>query len=102
MTMKCIPDQHDLQYVWEKRNDNLPPRAQGVHSSTLTIINLKPEDFGEYRCIVSNSTGRIVSKYLPVTVKGVYICNVNCEPLRYCTSLTKLPTFHFIQFHYQR
>ena len=71
MSMRCIPNQHDLYYVWEKRNDNLPSRAQGVHSSTLTIINLKPEDSGEYRCVVSNSTGRIASEYLPVTIKGI-------------------------------
>ncbi|XP_065903803.1 basement membrane-specific heparan sulfate proteoglycan core protein-like [Dysidea avara] len=69
MSLKCIPDQHDLNYVWEKRNDNLPSRAQGVHSSTLTIFNLKPEDSGEYRCVVSNSSGRIASEYQPVTVK---------------------------------
>ena len=69
--MRCKPDQHDLRYVWEKRNDNLPSRAQSVQSATLTIINLKPEDSGEYRCVVSNSTGRIASGYLPVTIKGI-------------------------------
>ena len=74
MSMRCIPDQHDLHYVWEKRNDNLPSRAQGVHSSTLTIVNLKPKDSGEYRCVVSNSTGRIASEYLPVNIQGMYIC----------------------------
>jgi len=71
--MRCLPDQHDLHYVWEKRNDNLPSRAQGVHSSTLTIINLKPEDSGEYRCVVSNSTGRIASNYSHIKVKGTYL-----------------------------
>ncbi|XP_065904619.1 basement membrane-specific heparan sulfate proteoglycan core protein-like isoform X2 [Dysidea avara] len=69
MSLKCIPDQQDLNYVWEKRSDNLPSRAQGVHLSTLTVINLQPEDSGEYRCVVSNSTGRIASEYQPVTVK---------------------------------
>ena len=73
MSLKCIPDQQDLNYVWEKRSDNLPSRAQGVHLSTLTVINLQPEDSGEYRCVVSNSTGRIASEYQPVTVKGVYL-----------------------------
>ena len=71
MSMRCIPDQHDLRYEWEKRNDDLPSRAQGVHSSTLTIINLKPKDSGEYRCVVSNSTGRIASEYLPVNIKSM-------------------------------
>ena len=83
MSLKCIPDQHDLNYVWEKRNDNLPSRAQGVHSSTLTIFNLKPEDSGEYRCVVSNSSGRIASEYQPVTVKGVYFNNyMHCKTLK--------------------
>jgi len=73
ISMSCIPDQHDLHYMWEKRNANLPSRAQGVHSSTLTIINLKPEDSGEYRCVVSNSTGRLASEFLPVIVKGIFV-----------------------------
>jgi len=71
MSMRCIHGYHGLHYVWEKRNDNLPSRAQGVHSSTLTIIFLRPKDSGEYRCIVSNSTGRIASNYSSIIVKGI-------------------------------
>ena len=101
MSMRCIPDQHDLHYVWEKRNDNLPSRAQGVHSSTLTIINLKPEDSGEYRCVVSNSTGRIASEYLPVTIKGMNIMqHVFCNSIKLHVGNTQT-VLSFIQFHYQ-
>ena len=42
-----------------------------INSSKLTIVKLKPEDAGEYRCIMSNSTGQIASNYSLVTVKGL-------------------------------
>ena len=41
-----------------------------MHSSNLTIVNLKPEDSGEYRCTVSNSTGKIISDYVKLVVQG--------------------------------
>ena len=59
-------------YKWEKRNsDLLNSRIDGVNSSTLTILNLRPEDVGEYRCLVSNATGRITSDYAKLEVQGM-------------------------------
>ena len=73
LSMKCIPHGKDFQYFWEKKNNNLPPKAQGMYSSELTIVNLQPEDSGEYRCIMSNATGRIASSYSKLIVTSKYI-----------------------------
>jgi len=69
--MKCIPDSKGVNYTWEKRYSSLPSRAQGVNTSNMIIVNLKPEDSGKYRCIISNSTGKIYSEYASVVVKGI-------------------------------
>jgi len=77
--MKCTPDSEDADYKWEKRYSTLPSRAQGVSTSNLIIVNIKPEDSGEYRCIIINSTGRILSNYVSVSVKGSYVCGFTCN-----------------------
>ena len=66
--MRCAPNEKNFNYLWQKKNNDLIHRAKGIHSSELTIINLRPEDSGEYRCIVSNSTGRIASSYSKLIV----------------------------------
>ena len=71
LTMKCLPNKNNFNYTWIKKNGDLSlPKAQGVNTSQLTIINLKPEDSGEYQCVMQNSTGMISSNFSTVTVKG--------------------------------
>lgn len=72
LSMKCIPHKNSFHYVWEKKANNFPLRVQGVYSSELTIVNLQPEDSGEYRCIMSNATGRIASSYSKLIVISMY------------------------------
>ena len=71
--MKCVPNDTRFQYscTWEKQDEELPLTSQGVNSSWLTIINLRTEDEGLYRCTISNFTGKITSKYNMLTVKGM-------------------------------
>ena len=76
LSMKCVPDTKGVNYSWEKRYSTLPSRAQGVNTSNMIIVNIKPEDSGEYRCIISNSTGRICSNYELVSVKGINILDL--------------------------
>ena len=71
LLMKCLPYDVNFNYKWERKNAKLPSTAQGVNSEQLTILNLKPKDSGEYRCIMSNSTGMIASDYESVTIKGL-------------------------------
>ena len=76
LTMRCISEDNNSNYEWEKRNSQLPSRINGAHSPCLTVLNLMPEDAGEYRCIISNSTGRIASDYTTLTVNGILMCIV--------------------------
>ena len=74
LSMKCMPESNLFQYTWQKENKNLPSRSHGVTSSTLIITNLRPEDSGNYRCRLSNSTGEISSHYIKISVQGtVYV-----------------------------
>ena len=60
------------------KNGGFDSRAEGVNSHQLTITNLKPDDTGEYRCAMSNSTGKLLSDYVPITVKGITDSYTNC------------------------
>ena len=82
LTMKCIPEDNNSNYEWEKRNTEFPSRFKGANSSCLTILNLIPEDAGEYRCIISNSTRRIASDYATLTINGIAMCIV-CKKIKY-------------------
>ena len=70
LTIKCLSSISNLNYKWIKRNDVLPSRAQGVNTSQLTIVNLKPEDSGDYQCVMSNSTGTISSNFSTINIRG--------------------------------
>ena len=71
LQMKCLPYDKRFSYKWERKNMQLPLNAHYVNSEHLVIFNVMPEDSGEYRCIMSNSTGQIASDYSLVTVKGL-------------------------------
>ena len=70
LTIKCLPKLNNLNYKWIKKNDVLPSRARGVNTSQLTIVNLKPEDSGDYQCVMSNSTGTISSNFSAIKITG--------------------------------
>ena len=70
LTIKCLPSKDNFNYKWIKKNDVLPSRAQGVNSSQLTILNLKPKDSGDYQCVMSNSTGAISSNFSTIEITG--------------------------------
>ena len=71
LVMKCLSHYMNFDYKWEKKNSKLPSRAQGINSEHLAITKLRPKDSGEYRCVMSNSTGAIASNYSLVTIKGL-------------------------------
>ena len=70
LTMKCLPDNSKFNYKWIKKNEVLPSRVQRANTSHLTIVNLKPEDSGDYQCVMSNSTGTIGSNFSTVHIIG--------------------------------
>ena len=71
LLMNCLPYDANFNYMWERKNTKLPSSARGINSEQLRITNLKPKDSGEYRCIMSNSTGMIASDYASVTIEGL-------------------------------
>ena len=67
LSLVCVTvDIPNSGYKWEKAGKQM----EGENSSLMTIKNLKPEDSGDYQCIVSNSTGEIKSRYKKVEAKG--------------------------------
>ena len=68
-TLTCRAD-GALSYRWERQNDVIPSDSTGVNTNTLTLINLQPEDAGNYRCVASNASGSIESNYAHLTISS--------------------------------
>ena len=68
-TLTCEAD-GALSYRWERQNDVIPSDSTGVNTNTLALINLQPEDAGNYRCVAVNVRGTNKSSYATVTVSG--------------------------------
>ena len=68
-TLTCEAD-GALSYNWEKQNDVISFDSTGVNTNTLTLINLQPEDAGNYRCVVTNTSGNSFSNYADITING--------------------------------
>ena len=74
LSMQCLPSDTNLQYKWNRKNASLPASAAGVYTSTLTIYRLKPEDAGDYQCVLSNVSGVIASEFDTLKVNGTDTC----------------------------
>jgi hypothetical protein len=69
--------------VWIRGNDELvpsdriqvtAPTAEGDDTYTLTILNVQPEDQGDYSAKITNVGGSLKSKKCKVTVASKFIC----------------------------
>jgi hypothetical protein len=68
--------------VWIRGNDELvpsdriqvtAPTAEGDDTYTLTILNVQPEDQGDYSAKITNVGGSLKSKKCKVTVSSEFI-----------------------------
>ena len=62
-----------LSYIWEKQNGVIPSDSTGVKTNILNLVNLQPQDAGNYRCVAINGTGSSKSQYATVTIYGMLV-----------------------------
>ena len=74
-TLTCEADGAS-SYNWERQNDAIPSDSTGVNTNTLTLINLRPEDAGNYRCMATNASGSSASDYATITIFSKCICKL--------------------------
>ena len=57
-------------YYWEREGGAIPIASIGVHTNTITLMDVQPEDSGNYRCVafVCSTSNRSYSNYATVTV----------------------------------
>ena len=65
-----------LSYNWERQNDVIPSDSTGVNTNALTLINLQPEDAGNYRCVATNASGSSESNYANIDINGMLLGTV--------------------------
>ena len=78
--------------MWVKGNDDLvpsdriqvtAPTNEGDDTYTLTILNVQPEDQGDYSAKITNVGGSLKSKKCKVTVTSKCIVYRSCVPLTF-------------------
>ena len=63
-------------YNWERQNSVIPSDSIGVNTNALTLVNLKLEYSGNYRCVATNASGSSFSNYAKLTIEGIkYVLN---------------------------
>ena len=65
-------------YNWERQNGDIPSDSTGVNTTTLTLINLQPEDAGNYQCVATNASGITPSDYANLIINGENAYRVYC------------------------
>ena len=70
LTLTCMTNE-TASYYWERQDGSVPNNSIGIYSNTLTLIDVQPEDTGNYRCAVFadySTCCRSFSEYAAVTI----------------------------------
>ena len=70
LTLTCMTNE-TASYYWERQDGSVPNNSIGVYSDTLTLIDVQPEDTGNYRCAAFanySTCCRSFSEYAAVTI----------------------------------
>ena len=67
--MQCKANK-EASYTWERQGGLIPFSATGLNTNILTMVNLQPEDVGNYRCIATSNSGTSYSTYGKIAIKG--------------------------------
>ena len=57
-------------YIWERQNGSIPNDSTGVNTNNLTLVNLQPEDAGNYRCVAKSAGKNVSSNYATITISS--------------------------------
>ena len=55
-------------YKWEKKDGIIPSDSTGINTNSLILINVQPEDAGNYRCVAINGSGSSLSDYAELVI----------------------------------
>jgi len=70
--LRCRAVGANLKYQWTHNDSVLVPNSHYsiINESDIVINNVQSSDAGQYQCIVSNSSGKVASKYATILVVG--------------------------------
>lgn len=62
-------------YTWEKDGGPITSDPREVNTTNLILINVQPEDTGNYQCVAINANGHDKSDNATVTINGINVYN---------------------------
>ena len=69
ITLSCKAN-GTLSYIWDRENNDIPSKAIGKNTNTLILINVQPNDSGNYRCVATNNHGANMSDYATIIINS--------------------------------
>ena len=76
MTLTCeATGAQNLMYYWKRVSESLPSNVRSNGGKTLTILNIKNNDEGQYYCEVNNGGNNVSSMRVQIVVKSKLLSN---------------------------